>query len=578
MRPVYLAYLRPILLTAGSLALLAPSAFAGTLSISSPRQSSTVSGAVPISASASEGTPFHLEIWDNGAKMGDYFASSVNIDPALTQGQHITTILAVSNVGQLLNKQTVTYNVAGANAANTQSPGTLNVTSPAPGSTNSSAIQIAASANEDQVFHLEIWDNGGKLGDYFSSSVNFTHTFSQGAHIMKVFAVSSGGTVLNTSQINYTVGSNSSSSGSVNITSPNPGQTSISEVRIAASAGSSPQSLEIWDNGFKLGDVNGGNVNGVYVLPNGSHVLTVKALSNTGAIISSSSVNYNVAENCSNSRWAQCNLDQLPADNTQNDCNPQLTIKWVANPCGGGVQGVNPTNPQSTQIQPIYEGGGLPDQGNLTLNGHSVHLTEIQGANPSNVLFRGQSPSPTPSDATDSHWTLDGYVHLPDPTDHQAFELDAQYTAGGIWTKFYTECAFNMNNGTGFWAVFDSYTGGWIFLNGQTQNGQGTPYLPCNRSQFYQPWSGSGNPSFSGWHHVVWKFLRNGDGTVTYQSITFDGKTTTINFHPNSGTGGRVSDNGNYHALVQLDGVTNGDGQHPVVDAYVSEVNLLHTP
>ncbi len=322
-----------------------------------------------------------------------------------------------------------------------------------------------------------------------------------------------------------------------------------------------------------------GNVNGVYVLPNGSHVLTVQAIDNNdGSVLSDSTVNYNVAENCANSRYAQCDLDQIGVDDTQNDCNPPLESVWVANPCGGGVQGVNPTNPQSTQLQPVAEGSSPPDQGNLTLNGRSLHVAEVQGSNPSNVLFRGQSPVTTPSGAIDSHWTLDEYVYLPDPTAHQAFEMDVQYTAGGIWTKFYTECAFNEKEGTGYWGVFDSETGGWIFLNGKTQNGQTPPAVPCNRSQFSQPWTGSSNPSFSGWHHVVWAFLRNSDGTATFQSVTFDGTTTQVNFTPNSASGGHVNDSGKFSALIQLDGIVNGDRKHDLVDAYVSEVNLLHTP
>ena len=349
---------------------------------------------------------------------------------------------------------------------------------------------------------------------------------------------------------------------------------------ISASASeSNPFHLEIWDNGFRLGDVSANSVNGVYVLPNGSHVLTVQAIDNTsGSVISSSTVNYNVAENCSNSRYAQCDLDQIGIDDTQNDCNPPLESLWVANPCGGGVQGVNPTNPQSTLLQPIAEGSNLPDQGNLSLNGKSLHLSETQGTDhPSNVLFRGQSPTTT-GISIDSHWTMDEYVYLPDPTAHQAFEMDAQYTAGGLWTKFYTECAFNQRSGTGYWGVFDSSTGGWIFLNGKSQGGQTPPVVPCNRDQFSQPWSGSSNPSFSGWHHIAWSFLRNPDGTVTFQSVTFDGTTTQVNFRPNSNSGGNVNDKGNFSALIQLDGIVNSNGLHDVVDAYVSEVNLTHTP
>lgn len=454
--------------------------------------------------------------------------------------------------------------------------GSVTISSPQVSSTVSGPVPISASANENVPFHLEVWDNGGKLGDFFSNQMNTSSVLSKGWHTTTILAVSNNGQVLDWSSVGYNV-TNSQPSGSVNILNPAPRSTSISAVRITASAGNANQ-LAIWDNGYKLGDVLGGSVDAVYVLPNGGHVLTVQALDSQGSVSSVSNVTYNVAENCANSRTAQCDLDQLPIDNSQNNCNPQPDLLWVANPCGGGVQGLNPTNPLSTQIQPIYEGGFLQNQGNLTLNGRSVHFTQVQGSNPSNVLFRGQSPSSTPQGAVDSHWTLDEYVYLPDPTAHQAFEMDAQYTANGIWTKFYTECAFNMDNGTGYWAVFNSSTGGWIFLNGQAQGGQVPPVVPCNRNQFSQPWAGSSNPSFSGWHHIAWNFSRNTDGTVTFDTLTFDATTTVVNFHPNSDSGGQVSDSGNFSALIQLDGVTNLARTHDFVDAYVSEINLTHTP
>ena len=470
--------------------------------------------------------------------------------------------------------------------------GPITITNPQPGSTVAGTVSISASASESIPFHIEIWDNGSKLGNFFNNTVNTTQVSSKGPHTTTVLAVSNSGVVLDRNNVSYNVAAAPppappappapapSGAGGVSITSPTSGSTSISAVTIAASVHESvPFHTEIWDNGSKLGDVFSGNVNGMYVLPNGSHVLTVQAVNNnSGAVISNSTVNYNVAENCSNSNTMQCNLDQLGIDDAQNDCNPPEQSLWVANPCGPGVQGVDPAFPQSTLIQSIYEGSAPLNQDNLTLNGRSAHLLEVQGSNPSNVLFRGQSPSVTPATAIDSHWTLDQYVYLPDPNAHQAFEVDAQYTAGGIWTKFYTECAFNIRNGTGYWAVFDSATGGWIFLNGQNQNGQTPPVVPCNRSQFSQPWPGSSHPAFTGWHHIAWSFLRNPNGTVTFERLIFDGTTTEVNFTPNSGTGGNVSDNGKFSALIQLDGVVNSDRQHDVVDAYVSEVNLSHTP
>ena len=487
MKVFSLARIRAIFFVFASAGLLAPSAFAGSVTITSPSSTSSVPGAVTISGTASESVPFHLELWDNGGKLGDFFSNSVNISRSMSQGQHTLTLLAVSNNGQVLDQTSRQFNVAQSSPAATNG---VTISSPTPASSSISAVRIIASAAQSKPFHLEIWDNG-----------------------------------------------------------------------------------------YKLGDVPAGNVNDVYVLPDGSHVLTVSAIDNSnGAVLGTSSVNYSVAENCSNSRNQQCNLDQLAMNNVQNDCNPQQQIAWVANGCGPGIQGVNPVNPSQTGLQQINDGSAPPNQGNLTLNGHSARFSEIQGSNPSNVLFRGQTPTPAPSNAIDSHWTLDEYVHLPDPNAHQAFEIDAQYSAGGIWTKFYTECAFNMSNGTGYWAVFDTATGGWIFLNGTNQNGQDTPAVPCNRSQFYQPWSGSSNPSFTGWHHIAWSFLRNPDGTVTYQSLTFDGTTTQINFRPNSNNGGNVSDNGNFSALIQLDGAVNYNGKYNVVDAYVSELNITHNP
>jgi hypothetical protein len=459
--------------------------------------------------------------------------------------------------------------------------GSVTITSPAQNSTLNGKVLIAASSMESAAFHLELWDNGIKLANVQSGAVNATFPMTQGKHTLSVLAVSNSGVVLDKSSVAYAVvAPTESASTGVVITKPASGSVSTNAVKIAASAKlSTAFHLEISDNGYKLGQVLAESVEAVYVLPNGGHVLTVEAVTDSGTVISRSSVTYKVAEACVNSRNVQCDLDQLPIDNAQNNCSPKIGARWVANSCGDGVQGVNPTNPISTSIEAITEGGSLPDQGNLTLNGHAVHFSETQGtSHPSNVLFRGQSPTTTPAGAIDSHWVLDEYVHLPDPTAHQAYEMDAQYTAGGIWTKFYTECAFNHSKGTGFWAVFDSNTGGWIYLNGLPQGGQTPPLVPCNRSQFMQPWAGSSNPSFSGWHHVSWSFLRNSDGTVTFQSVTVDGATTMVNFKPHSATGGKVSDSGYFSALVQLDGVVNSDGKHDTVDAYVSEISLTHTP
>lgn len=377
----------------------------------------------------------------------------------------------------------------------------------------------------------------------------------------------------------------------VTITSPANGSTSISAVTIAATAsneGGSFGHMEVWDNGYKLGDVFNTSVNAVYVLPSGQHTITVNAVTANGTVLNGESIPFTVAENCTTSTSVQCDFDQQGIDNTQMDCNPPQEVLWVANPCGQGIQGQGGSEPTATNIEAISESGAIPDQNNTTLNGHSLYLSETQGAGGySNVIFEALSPQKAPTSPVESHWTLDEYVHLPDPYAHQAFEVDAQYVVNGIWTKFYTQCAFNMSaapdgTGQGYWAVFDTNTGGWLYLNGKSQNGSPVPpTVPCTQDQFAQPWAYSGtghstNPTFTGWHHIVWNFVRNSDGSVTFASLTFDGTTTTLNFSPPSGTGGSVTNNGDFNPLIQLDGNKNTSGNYDTVDAYADEINITH--
>jgi hypothetical protein len=380
---------------------------------------------------------------------------------------------------------------------------------------------------------------------------------------------------------------------SVTITSPTSGSTSISAVKIASSASgyTSSDHLEVWDNGTKLGNISASSENAVYVLPNGSHTTTVNlVVSSTGHVLTGSSVTYTVAESCTTSSTVYCNFDQLPVDNTQNDCNPAIEAKWVANPCGAGVQGSGGTDPSSTNIEAITESGTLPDSGNDTLNGQSIYLKETQGSGGlSNVLFKANAPTGDWTTATDTNWVMDAYVYLPNPSAHQAFEIDTQYVSpDGVWTKFYTECAFNISSGTGYWAVYGGSTAPWVFLNGQSQevNGQfiTPPTVPCNRSQFALPWSGG--PSGTGWHHIVWTFQRGtnsqAEGYPIFVSVTVDNQTWNLsNFTPayqNAGTG--EGDKGDFAALIQLDGVSNPNppNNFPTVDVYVNEFNVTHNP
>lgn len=222
-------------IAAGFFGLLVPSAQAGTVNIGSPRNGATVTGSVAITASASEDAAFHLELWDNGRKLGNFFSNSMSTATALPQGRHALTVLAVSPMGHVLDRNTVVYMVSAQKSS--AAPPTSTGTTPS----KPPVSPVAPTAPATQA-----------------------------------------------------------APGSVAIASPSSGSTSISAVRIAASANeSTPVQLEVWDNGYKLGQIAGNSVNGVYVLPNGNHVLTVLAVDANGSTLSSSSVNYRVAEDCS---------------------------------------------------------------------------------------------------------------------------------------------------------------------------------------------------------------------------------------------------------------------------------------
>jgi hypothetical protein len=370
---------------------------------------------------------------------------------------------------------------------------------------------------------------------------------------------------------------------SVTITSPVANSTNSSAVQITAHASNEPASFdhyEIWDAngsqaGYKLGTVpKTSTPDAVYVLPNGTHtlsVLAVDAAGGSGGVLNQASVKFTVAESCTDSSTVQCNLDQLGIQSPQSNCDPPQEALWVGNPCG--AQGGGSTEPTSISISQPTE-STIPDAGNTSLNGKSLLLSETQASGGySNVIFIAYSPTTTGS-TVDSHWVLDEYVYLPDPAANQALELDAYYVIDNVWTSFTTQCTFIYNGAPGYWAVYGG-GGTWAYLDGS----DGAPNVPCTTSLFSTPWPNSGDPSFTGWHHIVWNFVRNddshGNGYVTYTSMQFDGTTHTLNYTPTYETPGSGGNNGDFAALVQLDGTSNVS-LNPQV--YVNELNITHTP
>src|SRR6478735_9618028 len=94
---------------------------------------------------------------------------------------------------------------------------TVTITSPAGNSSSINAVRVTASAtNEGSSFtHLEVWDNGTKLGDVVATSVNAIYVLPNGAHTTTVNAVTATGMVLDGNSISYTVSAPCSNSNTV---------------------------------------------------------------------------------------------------------------------------------------------------------------------------------------------------------------------------------------------------------------------------------------------------------------------------------------------------------------------------
>jgi len=85
----------------------------------------------------------------------------------------------------------------------------------------------------------------------------------------------------------------------------------------------------------------------------------------------------------------------------------------------------------------------------------------------------------------------------------QALEFDINQFFGGMGFIFGHECRIASGNQ---WDVFDNNAGKWVPTG-----------VPCN-------------PNSNSWNHATLKMQRTSDNHMTYQSITLNGQTTTLNW------------------------------------------------
>ena len=180
----------------------------------SPANNSTQASLFPVSAYAIEsgGNIDHLEVWADGRKLGDSPKGSAISQwyNSLAPGTHQLTIEDVSSGGHVLHSATTNITVSSSN--------NMYVNSPTNNSTKSTSVLVNAYAYEQnnskqQVDHIEVWDNGVKLGNspmgygVTSLFINQKYTLKSGSHAMTIQDIGPGPSypVLHKKTINLTV-------------------------------------------------------------------------------------------------------------------------------------------------------------------------------------------------------------------------------------------------------------------------------------------------------------------------------------------------------------------------------------
>lgn len=183
--------------------------------VCSPAAGETVTSPVTFSASGTgaSGTVNHLELWIDGAKIGNYDGSTMDTKVSEPDGSHTATVIEVDSDGNYVKSTPVTYTVgtgSGSCAAPT-SPG-VDVCSPKAGATVSSPVTFIASGTgaSGTVNHLELWIDGTKIGNYSGSRMDTQVSEPAGSHTATVVEVDSAGNDVKSTPVTYTVSGGSS--------------------------------------------------------------------------------------------------------------------------------------------------------------------------------------------------------------------------------------------------------------------------------------------------------------------------------------------------------------------------------
>jgi hypothetical protein len=204
------------------------------------------------------------------------------------------------------------------------------------------------------------------------------------------------------------------------------------------------------------------------------------------------------------------------------------------------------TSSSTTWVSDIEEQPGwytYPDQGNPVCSSKPALISTPSLDGVAGKFYLGPTgqfnnclwPIKLGSSTTATHFTLDTYYRLSNPSVAQGVEFSSNKHIGTKWYKFSVQCSYNK----GIFSVWDTAGGKWSATT-----------IPCKR------------PALGSWDHLTVN-TQISNGKAVFLSLTFNGKTYTINksFYPIS-----KSSSYSYGVHFQMDGNRAGNAYYTYVD------------
>ncbi|HJT69519.1 MAG TPA: hypothetical protein VJ731_04930 [Terriglobales bacterium] len=275
---------------------IAPAAFAGTVTITSPTDGATLGAPLDVHATyAASATAKYMKLWvDHNPSTVQSNTNVFDQQLSLSDGAHTITVQALDSSDGKIYADTANITVSSGSGGSH----TVTITSPTNGATVNSPLDVHATYSASATAkYMKLWlDHKASTVESNTNVFDQQVSLSNGAHVVTVQALDSANGQIYADTANITVGG-SGGSHTVTITSPTNGATVNSPVDVHAtySASATAKYMKLWlDHKASTVESNTNVFDQQVSLSNGPHVVTVQALDSVNGQIYANTANITV--------------------------------------------------------------------------------------------------------------------------------------------------------------------------------------------------------------------------------------------------------------------------------------------